>query len=298
MFKTTSLIILALFCCVPLTQSFAQKAVSTADNDALLFEISGNGLAKPSYIYGTFHILCPTDIMPIEKFTPYIDRTDQLIMEIDMDDPAEMGSMAKGAAITDGRTIKDVMTAEQFAKVDEMFKNTVGTSVEPLKMLKPSILAVLVITSPKMLGCSPLASYEMNFVKVAAEKKKPIVGLETVDFQSKALESLPLEKQVNSLVEMSKNPQKSAEQLKKLIQVYKEQNADKLRSSALETEKADPEFNKTIIDERNAAWIPKIEALIKEKPSFIAVGGGHLGGEPGVLDLLRKRGFTVKPIKL
>lgn len=300
MIKKLTAIVSVLFCCAAVPQQMlSQKTAPSADSSkALLFEISGHGLTKPSYIYGTFHILCPADIMPMEKFTPYIDRSDQVIMEIDMDDPAEMGAMAKGAAINDGRTIKDVLNAEQYAKVDEMFKNTVGSSVEPLKMLKPAILGVLVLTSPKMLGCSPLASYEMNFVKMAAEKKKPIIGLETVAFQSKALDSTPLEKQANSLVEISKDPQKATEGLKRLMLVYKEQDADKLRSAALEQEKTDPEFNKAIIDDRNADWIPKIESLIKEKPSFIAVGGGHLGGEPGVIRLLRSRGYTVKPIKL
>ena len=299
MIKKLTALVSVLFCCATASQQMlAQKTAPAADNKALLFEISGHGLTKPSYIYGTFHILCPTDIMPTEKFTPYIDRTDQMIMEIDMDDPAEMGAMAKGAAINDGRTIKDVLSAEQYAKVDEMFKNTIGSSIEPLKMLKPAILGVVVLTSPKMLGCSPLASYEMNFVKLAAEKKKPIIGLETVAFQSKVLDSKPLEKQANSLVEISKDPQKAADGLKKLILVYKEQDVDKLRSTALEESKTDPEFNKAIIDDRNAEWIPKIEALIKEKSSFIAVGGGHLGGEPGVIRLLRSRGYTVKPIKL
>jgi uncharacterized protein YbaP (TraB family) len=299
MTKIRAFTISLLVCCVSTPQLLlAQKAVPAADNKALLFEIFGNGLTKPSYIYGTFHVLCPSDLLPMEKFTPFIDSTDQMIMEIDMDDPAEMGAMTKGAMITDGRTIKDVLSAEQYAKVDEMFKTTMGSSIEPLKMLKPSILGVLVLTSPKMLGCSPLGSYEMNFIKVASEKKKPIAGLETVAFQSKALDSRPLEKQALSLVEISKDPQKSAESLKKLIAVYKEQDADKLRSAALEQEKSDPEFNKAIIDDRNASWIPKIEALIKERPSFIAVGGGHLGGEPGVIRLLRSRGYTVRPIRL
>jgi len=165
-------------------------------------------------------------------------------------------------------------------------------------MLKPSILGVLVITSPKMLGCSPLASYELSFVKVAAEKKKPIIGLETVAFQSKVLDSKPLEKQVTSLVEMAKDPQKSVDSLKKLIAVYKEQNVDKLRSTAVDQENSDAEFNKRIIDDRNADWIPKIEGLIKDHPSFIAVGGGHLGGDPGVIKLLRDKGYTVTPIRL
>jgi len=129
MIKRTAFVISFLLCCALTQQLFAQKPAAAPDNNALLFEISGHGLTKPSYIYGTFHILCPTDIMPIEKFTPYIDRVDQLIMEIDMDDPAEMGSMTKGAAINDGRTIKDVLTPEQYGKVDEMFKNTFGSTV-------------------------------------------------------------------------------------------------------------------------------------------------------------------------
>jgi uncharacterized protein YbaP (TraB family) len=220
-----------------------------------------------------------------------------MVMEIDMDDPVELGSMAKGAAIRDGRTIKDLLTPEQYSKVDEMFKTTIGTSVEPLEMLKPAILSVVIITNPKMLGCSP-SSYELSFVKVAADQKKPIIGLETVAFQSQALESTPLEKQAQSLYEMSKDPQKSVDELKRLIQVYKEQDVDKLRTAAIDQEKADTEFNKAVIDDRNAAWIPKIEALIKEKPSFIAVGGGHLGGEKGVIRLLRAKGYEVKPIRL
>ena len=292
-----SIVLLSLILSVLYAPATAQKAATKPENDGLLFEISGKGLTKPSYIFGTFHILCPADMLPMDEIAPFIDKADQMIMEIDMDDPAEVGSMTKGAVITDGRTIKDVLTFEQYSKVDEMFQTTMGTSVEALKMLKPTILSILIITNPKMLGCSP-ASYELSFVKLAADKKKPIVGLETVAFQSKALESTPLEKQAQSLYEMSKDPQKSVDALKKLIQVYKEQDVDKLRSAAIDQEKADPEFNKAIIDDRNAAWIPKLETLIKEKPSFIAVGGGHLGGEKGVLQLLRANGYQVKAIRL
>lgn len=277
---------------------FAQKQATKPADNALLFEISGNGLKRPSYIFGTFHILCPTDVMPMEKFTPYIDKTDQMIMEIDMDNPAETGAMLKGSAISDGRTLKDLMTAEQYAKVDAMFKNAMGVSVDAVSMLKPAILGVLVVTSPKMLGCGPPASYELSFVKIASEKKKLIVGLETVEFQSKTLESRPLEKQAESLVKMAADPQKAEDELKKLIAIYKEQDIDKLHDLAVKDDDSDPEFEKNLLDDRNAAWIPKIEANIKSTPSFIAVGAGHLGGPKGVISLLRARGYKVTPIRL
>jgi len=276
----------------------AQKTLPKADETGLLFEISGNGLKKPSYIFGTFHILCPTDIMSMDKFSPYIDKSDQLIMELDMDDPAVTGSMAMGAAMSDRRTIKDLLTAEQYAKVDELFKNSLGVSIDAVKTLKPAILNVLILTSPKMLGCGPPSSYELSFVKVAADKKKPIIGLETVEFQSKTLESQPLEKQAESLVKMADDPQKSEDELKKLIATYKEQDIEKLHSLTVEQDKTDVNFQKDLIDDRNASWIPKIEGNIKTTPSFIAVGAGHLGGPKGVISLLRTKGYKVTPIRL
>jgi uncharacterized protein len=276
----------------------AQKPEVKPDDNALLFRISGKGLAKPSYIFGTFHILCPTDMMPLDKFSPYIDQADQLVMEVDMDDPVEMASMAKGITNSDGRTIKDVLTPEQYAKVDEMFKTTVGASVDNFISLKPSLLSVLVITSQKMLGCSPPSSYDLSLVKIAGEKKKPIFGLETVAFQSKALESKPFEKQAKELYEMAENPQKSVDELKGMIAAYKTQDVEKLHQDATQQEKLDADFQKVLLDDRNAAWIPKIEGFIKDKPTFIAVGAGHLGGKKGVLNLLRSKGYTVTAIRL
>jgi uncharacterized protein YbaP (TraB family) len=280
------------------TPLVAQKPAPKQEDTGLLWEISGNGLKQPSYIFGTFHILCPTDMLPINDFSPYIDKVDQIVMEIDMDDPAEVGAMTNGAILSGGKTIKDVLTPEQYAKIDEMFKNTIGVPVENVKMFKPAILEVLIVTSPKMFGCSPPSSYERSFVTLAAEKKKPIIGLETAEFQSKVLEFQPLEKQAASLYEMSKDPQKSEDQLKKMIAVYKLQDIEKLQDVATEQDKLDPEFKKDLLDDRNATWIPKLELNIKAKPSFIAVGAGHLGGKKGVLQLLRAKGYTLRPIKL
>jgi len=277
---------------------FAQKPAPKADDSGLLFEISGNGLKKPSYIFGTFHILCPTDVMPMDKFAPYIEKSDQLIMELDMDDPGVTGSMMKGSMISDGRTLKDLLTAEQYAKVDAMLMNDLGLSAEAVKMLKPAILSILVVTSPKMLGCSPPSSYDMSLVKVAGEKKKPIIGLETVEFQSKTLDSQPLEKQAESLAKMADDPQKSVDELKKLIATYKEQDIERLHTLAVEQDKEDTNFEKNLLDDRNAAWISKIESNIKITPSFIAVGAGHLGGPKGVISLLRTKGYKVTPIRL
>jgi hypothetical protein len=281
------------------TSLFAQTAPpKPAADNALLFEISGNGLKKPSYIFGTFHILCPADVMPMEKFTPYIDKVDQLVMEIDMDDPAEMQSIVAATRLSDGKSWKASLTPEQYAKVDAMFKEYVGVSADAMPNVQPTLLSVLILTSPKLLGCAPPSSYDLSLVKTAGTSKKPIVGLETAAFQGKALEAKPIDKQAQDLYEMSLDPQKSEDDLKKLIDAYRTQNLEKLNQISEAEEKKDPAYIEKLLDERNKDWIPKIESYIKATPSFIAVGAGHLGGKNGAISLLRARGYTVTAIRL
>src|SRR5437868_2283574 len=92
---TFSAFIIAGLCVLTVT---AQKPANE-NTTGLLYKISGKGLAKSSYIFGTFHVLCPTDMMPMSKLDPYIDQAEQFVMEIDMDDPAEMQSMKSAAML-------------------------------------------------------------------------------------------------------------------------------------------------------------------------------------------------------
>jgi uncharacterized protein YbaP (TraB family) len=135
-------------------------------------------------------------------------------------------------------------------------------------------------------------------VQAAATKKKPINGLETAAFQGKALEAKPLDQQAKELYETAKDPQKAEDDLKKLIEAYKSQDLEKLNQIASEQEKKDPAYITQLLDDRNKAWIPKLETFMKDKPSFIAVGAGHLAGKIGVINLLRAAGYQVTAVKL
>lgn len=268
-----------------------------AETPGLLYKITGKDLKKPSYLFGTIHIVCPNDMFSMEKLGGYLDQTDQLLMELDLDNAAEMMAMGQGMQMADGKTLKDFLTAEQFAKVDEMFKNYMGFSAENVKQIKPFISSVIISTSPKALGCTP-DSYELSLVKAATEKKKSIEGLETVASQFAVFEKTPLEKQAKALYEMALNPQKSVDEFKKLVETYKTQNAESLYILIDAQMKSEKDFQGVLLDDRNKDWIPKIEKAIGEKSSFIAVGGGHLGGKNGVVKLLRAKGYKVEAIKL
>jgi uncharacterized protein len=266
--------------------------------NGILYKISGKGLAKPSYLFGTVHVICTADMFPSEKLGGYLDQTDRLVMEINLGDMGEMMEVAKGLMLPEGKTLKNILTPEQYAKVDAMIFNALGIHADNVATMSPVALQVMILSSPKELGCTSPSAYELVLTQLAAAKKKPIEGLETAQFQRQAVDKIPVEMQAKMLYEMALDPEKSVTQFKQLIAVYKLQDSEKLYETISTQIGADKEMESQLVGDRNKTWIPKIETMIKEKPSFIAVGGGHLGGKGGLVNALRGLGYTVEAIKL
>lgn len=287
----------AVFASFSIVISASAQVAKPAESHGLLYKISGKNLKKPSYIYGTFHIICQTEMFGMDKLNELIGQSEQLLMEIDLDDPAVMQSMVASASMPDGKSLKDYLTPDQYAKVDEMFKNYVGVSVDLLNKYRPMMISVAFTSSPKVIGCQPPGSYDLSFMQTAVAKKIPVEGLETVALQLEKLDKKTFDDQAKELYEMALNPQKSIGEMQNIIRVYKTQNSEILYQT-ITGNFGGAEFEKGLLEERNTDWIPKIEKAIDEKGTFIAVGAGHLGGEKGVLSLLKKQGYTIESIKL
>ena len=264
---------------------------------SVLYEIARKDLTKPSYIFGTIHAVCPTDMVPFTDLDPYLGKTEQVLMEVDLDDTAELQSLAGGLRMADGKTLNDFLTPEQLAKIDTMLTSTVGYPAEAVKSIKPMMLTVMIVTSPKVLGCTP-NTYDLTLMQKAVGMKKSVVGLETVASQLAMIDHKPIAVQAKELYEMSLDLPKAVNQLKDLMAAYKDRNSDRIFEISAAQMKDDKPFMKRLLDDRNAAWLPKIESNVKLRPTFIAVGAGHLGGPNGVIALLRAKGYQIKPIKL
>lgn len=276
----------------------AQAAKTAPPTSGILYEISGKNLKKPSYLFGTIHMICEKDMFPAEKLNGYLDQTEQVMLEIDMDDQTEMQKAIRGVMLTDGKTMKDYLTPKEYAKIDELFKNYVGISFDNLQKFKPLASATFLLSSPKILGCQPPVVYDNFLAQTATAKKMPVIGLEKVETQIAVIDSQPLQRQIKALNEMAANPEKSAGEFKALYQTYLTQNSDDIYNLVVKQMKGDDFPLEKFIDERNKNWIPLIEKTIVVTPSFIAFGGGHLGGENGVVKLLRAKGYKLTPIKL
>ncbi len=272
------------------TQLYGQK-----EEKSLLYEISGNGLSKPSYLYGTIHIICKEDFVMTEVTKQKFSETQQVYLEVDMDDPKMMPEMMKSMYMTDGSTIKTLLSEPDYHKVSQFFKDTLKMNIATMDRMKPFVLGSMSIT--KLLSC-PTQSYEVTFMKMAKIENKEILGLETVQDQFGAMDKMGMKKQADMmLVKLVENWADGKQEFKQLITDYKNQDVEALLEDMSKSKTMDEGFEENLLTTRNQNWIAKIRKITKEKPTFFAVGAGHLGGKKGVITLLRNEGFTVKAVK-
>ena len=258
-----------------------------------LWKIEGKGIEKPSYLFGTIHITCDATLEA--DVTKALDVTSQIVLEMDMDDPSLQAKMMKDMYLNDGKTIKDFVSEEEYVAIDSLFQNTMGMPLKMLENVRPFFLSSMFY--PKMIDC-PMQSFELELIKVAKEQNEEILGLETIEDQMKVFEDIPLEDQYADLVRMAKdNLEYDKSNFAKLLEVYKKEDINAMLDMMDdENNKTFSEHQDVLLENRNKNWISKIEAFAKEQPTFFGVGAGHLAGENGVIQLLRKAGYSVTAV--
>ncbi|QJW89165.1 TraB/GumN family protein [Spirosoma taeanense] len=270
---------------------------TSAQDKALLYKVTGPGLDKPSYLYGTFHLVCPDDLRITDALKNAIGDAQQVYLELDMDDPALMGQMMKSVMMTDGKTLKTLLKPEEYELLDGYLKKTMNTGLAPFNTMKPLYLMSLLYTT--LLPCQP-QPYDVVFAQMAANDKKEVRGLESLEAEMAALDKIPLREQLSALVDMARKPDEAKKEFTALLDAYKAHDLTKLMQLTKDSQFSGGDFSQfedSLLGERNANWIPVIEKAAKEKPTFFAFGAGHLGTGKGIINLLRQKGYTVTPIQ-
>ncbi|GGD83798.1 lipoprotein [Emticicia aquatilis] len=261
----------------------------------LLWEISGNGLSQPSYLYGTIHIICPDKFFLPKSTAEKFKTAQQIFLEIDMDDPQMLFKAQKLMMSADGKKLKDLMNETDYKLFGEYFKKNVGMDVAAFGTAKPMFYMSMALM--KSAGCPIPKSYEEYFVKEAKSENKEVLGLETIEEQMALLNNAPLQQQIDWLMEIVREAEKSNETYDQMLDLYKKQDIEALTKMISEKMVGMKGIEDEMLDKRNQNWIPVIEKNIKQKPTFFAVGAGHLGGEKGVLKLLQQKGYTLKSLE-
>lgn len=257
----------------------------------LLWEVSGKGITQPSYLFGTIHLMCPDELrMPTVVKDKFIS-TKQLFLEIDIDDPQMMPTMMKSMKMSNDTTLH-VLLGEDYEKVNLQFTKTTGISLSLMNHTKPMMLMSMVY--PSILGCVPV-SWESEFQKMAKQQNMDINGLETIADQINVFDKIPYKVQAEMFSKMLTDIDSSKKQFQEMLDLYNKKDIHQMNMLTSQDEDFGA-YENILLTERNNNWIPVIGEQAKKSPTFFAFGAGHLGGEKGVINLLRKSGFTVTPI--
>lgn len=270
------------------------KLETNKDDNTLLWEVCGNGLQRPSYLFGTFHLMCKDDIHLSESLRKAIKAADELYLEMDMDDPSILLGGMMLMNMKEGKKLKDLYTEAEYKKVESFFSDSLGTPIGMLQRMKPMFLESLLY--PKMMACKTMSGVEEELMKLAKEAKKEIKGLETMEFQASVFDSIPYNEQAKDLLKTIDSLSQYRQYFDTMLTVYKNQQLTEMETLFNKSEFGMEENKDLLLDNRNKNWVAQLKTIMKSKAVFIAVGAGHLPGSMGVIALLKKEGFTVRPL--
>jgi uncharacterized protein len=279
--------------------SYAQKPSSAPDVNTLLWKISGKNLTKPSYVFGTMHMICANDIELSDSLKNAIRSADNVYLELDMDDMWQMMGAMMHMTMKGDTSLADLLTPDDYKKVKTYFIEHGG--IIPFSLMekyKPLLVESMIIEQAK--PCDNMIVIEQLVMEEAKKNSVDIKGLETFDYQLGIFDKIPYKLQAQQLVKMVDEAQSGDatgdDEIKVLTEAYRKQELNKMD----ELTKDDPgigDFTDILLYDRNANWSSKLQELMPGKSLVVAVGAGHLPGKKGVLNLLREAGYTVEPVK-
>lgn len=287
-------------------------------DNSIFWEIKANDDSKASYIFGTHHLYDFEFIKKNQTILDKLKQSDRMFGEIIINesDPSLIIKATLAMMMKDN-SLDKLMSKEDYQATVAYVKKVTNIDIDKnfmFKKFKPMALQQIIMVSKyaQLDGDKNLEddgdaledmgslsnSMDMFFQTKAKEYGAEVMALETADEQLKVLyDGYTLERQTEMLLETVYGNDEDLGELKNMNELYQSQNLEKLYSFIQKNMKENE--LKILLTDRNEKWIPIIDKHLKENKSlFIAVGAGHLPGQLGVLELLKNKGYIIKPVKI
>jgi uncharacterized protein YbaP (TraB family) len=279
--------------------SIAAYSQTSDKNNTLLWKVTGKDLTMPTYLFGTIHMICADDIQISDSLGAAIQKADQVYLELNLDNMSELMSVINKMKMRGDTTLAQLLSPDEYSRVKTFFSVS-GKGMIPFSMLeryKPMLAASTLMQGS--LNCSSATAMEQLVMKSAKRAGKSIKGLETMAFQMSIFDSIPYSIQAKQLVHYIDNfgKEDNNKEFNELVKSYKDQDLKKLESLTLKEDNGYDKFTEIMLYKRNEDWVNKLKELMPKGSLVVAVGAGHLPGNRGLIDLLRKAGYTVEPVK-
>lgn len=252
------------------------------------------------YLGGTCHMLKASDFPLPEPFDQAYAAADSLVMEVDpaaVNDPAFALRMMQKGSYRDGRTLQSVLSAEAYTALAEQCKKS-GMPIEMLNKFKPSMAVLMLTVNELMKAGVTQEGVDMHFAKRAHTDGKEIASLETADFQLDLITSLGEGIENEMVLYGLQDLDQLSALFDEMIIAWRSGDLDTINSLFVEDMAQYPEIYDSMLKDRNARWLPQIEAMLQSEPiEYVLVGVAHIPGKDGLITLLEAKGYSVTELE-
>lgn len=272
------------------------SGLQVAPARSLVWEISGNQLPRPSYVFAILHQVPDDYFFLPENITPLISACDRLVMEIHPEDFAS-DALYRSSVPLDS-TLDRLLPRKDYEALSTFVRDSLSAlaAYKLERRYAPALIARQVICDYCLgfkTGQEPV-SYEYYLYQAV---RKPLKVLSTGWTRHASLESYTLQEQTELLMHTFRQRQAQCETYHAILRAYREQDLDRIWLLAKDAPDLGDNMNR-YIDARNREWIKQLMWNMQYESLFIAVHAVQLPGEYGLLHLLRKAGFEVRPVSL
>ena len=264
-------------------------AVSDADNTV--------------YLLGSFHLLKADDYPMPAEIERAFDDAESLVFEIDpreMTAPETMVTARKYMAFDDGKSLSTVLPKSTLDKLGKAVAAG-GGSLQAMEQSEPWAISLgLVLGMTQTMGLQAGLGLDQHLMKRAADAGKPTAGLETIDDQMRAMDSVPHAEQARGLDEFLSEPAKAATQMQQMHRWWRQGDVAMMDTMMrAEMAQKSPHSYRLLNRDRNNAWLPLLEQRLTGSTaddSLVVVGALHLLGADGLVEKLRAKGYQVERV--
>ncbi len=282
----------------------------------LLWSIEKKGLQHTSYLFGTIHQSDSSLIAWDDQFQDCFYSCQLFVGELDLTQTQSLENSMNVMMTMGMRDPNEIISPTLQDSINQITRQIAttfdATTADQLMMMKPILIQI------QLMGLQRIKDGNMDFPNdpdkidtghwvmpdmVLTEKAQAadinVRGLETVEDQMNALFNIPMSVQWKSLYDeliqpdTTKRPTMNLEFLQK---IYKQQDLAVINQWLNDAE-LPTSIAKELIVGRNYNMLNGIEEILQDQESvFFALGAGHLGGTEGLIELLKKKNYQVKPI--
>jgi uncharacterized protein YbaP (TraB family) len=249
------------------------------------------------FLGGSVHILRDADYPLPDEFDMAYSQSSMLVIETDVEqlaDPGVAQYLTANTFLPGNQTLRSVLDPETYELLAAAFREY-GQRLEELRRFKPSMVVnILTLLQMQKMGFVQ-EGVDFYYLKKAKDEEKPVGYLESIETQIDLIITMGSGYE-NDFVRYSLYDMESTEnELLSLLDEWKNGGLSKTEEILLEMKDEWPQIYRTVITDRNSAWMPQIEQyLASGTVSFVIVGLAHIHGPDGLLQQLKNAGCKVE----